>query len=76
MPIDKIMFTVSYAFVIVGCGGMIAFASKFPLVSAIWELKHHKERFLGLNGYQIWVWSWVAILFGTVGQILATWWHV
>ncbi len=74
MSIDKIVFTVSYALVIVGSGGMIAFAYKFPLAGGgIWQLKHTSERFLTLNGYQVWVSSWFAILLGTAGQILATW---
>jgi hypothetical protein len=73
MLMNKILFTISYAFVIVGSGGMIAFAHKFPHVTAIWELKHAQERFLCLNGYQVWVYSWLAILVGTIGQIVATW---
>lgn len=73
MPIDKITLTVSYSLVIVGSGGMVAFACKFPLAGGVWQLKHTPERFLGLNGYQVWVYSWIAILLGTVGQILVTW---
>lgn len=73
MPICKIIFTASYLLVIVGSGGMIVFAVRFPFASGIWELKHAKERFLRLNGYQVWVYSWFAILLGTVGQIIATW---
>jgi hypothetical protein len=73
MRIDKIIFTVSYTLVILGSGGMIAFACKFPHFTGIWELKHTQERFLWLNGYQVWVYSWLAILLGTVGQIVATW---
>jgi len=73
MPI-KIIFTISYFLVIVGSGGMIVFACKFPLAGGgIWQLKHASERFLWLNGYQVWVFSWFAILLGTAGQILATW---
>ena len=75
MPIDKIIFTLSYALIIAGSGGMIAFAFKFPHVTGIWELKHADERFLRLNGYQVWVYSWLAILLGTTGQILATWYQ-
>ncbi len=73
MLVAKIIFTVSYLLVIVGSSGMVVFAIRFPLASSIWELKHAKERFLRLNGYQVWVFSWFAILFGTVGQIIATW---
>lgn len=74
MPIDKIIFTISYSFLILGSIGMVAFALKFPHVTGIWELKFASERFLGLNGYQVWVYSWAAILLGTVGQLIATWW--
>lgn len=73
MLISKIIFTVSYTLVIVGSGGMVVFATRFPLASGIRELKHAKDRFFRLNGYQVWVFSWLAILFGTVGQIIATW---
>ncbi len=70
MPVYKILLTVSYLLVIVGSGGMIAFGRKFPLVGGIWELKYTAERFIGLNGYQVWVYSWIAILIGTAGQLL------
>ncbi len=73
MQIDKIILTVSYLLIITGSAGMMVFASKFPLASGgIWELKYTLG-FLSLNGYQIWISSWFAILLGTAGQILATW---
>lgn len=73
MITEKIIYSLSYLLVIFGSFGMIAFARKFPFVTAIWELKHSPERFLGLNGYQVWLWSWILIILGTAGQILATW---
>jgi hypothetical protein len=73
MPIYKILFTLSYLLIIVGSGGMIAFGCKFPAVSGIWELKYTSERFIGLNGFQVWVFSWLAILIGTACQLLGTW---
>lgn len=73
MPIYKILLTVSYLLVIVGSGGMIALGCKFPLVSSIWELKYTSEKFIGLNGHQVWVYSWLAILIGTAGQLLGMW---
>jgi hypothetical protein len=73
MSTDKIIFTISYALVIIGSVGMIVFAFKFPLASGISQLKDTSERFLGLKGYQVWVYSWVAILLGTAGQLIATW---
>lgn len=74
MITSKTIFTISYALMIVGSAGMIVFASRFPHATGIKELKEASERFLGLNGYQVWVWSWAAILIGTCGQIIATWW--
>jgi hypothetical protein len=71
MPFYKILLTASYLFVIAGSGGMIAFGRKFPLARAIWQLKDTPERFIGLNGYQVWLYSWIAILIGTAGQLLA-----
>ena len=73
MPTDKIFFTISYLLVIVGSVGMIVFGSKFPFATGIAQLKDTPERFLGLNGYQVWVYSWIAILLGTAGQLIATW---
>ena len=74
MRIDRMIFTVSYLLVMAGSGGMVAFARKFPFASGgAWELRHTEERFLRLNGYQVWVYSWLAILLGTAGQIIATW---
>lgn len=73
MPIDKIIFTISYGLVIIGSIGMIKFASKFPFSTHIADLKLAKERLFGLDGYQVWVCSWAAILIGTFGQLVATW---
>ena len=75
MPVDKIIFTISYALVIAGSSGMLVFAFKFPFATGIAQLKDTPERFLGLNGYQVWVYSWIAILLGTAGQLSATWYY-
>jgi hypothetical protein len=70
----KIVFTISYLLVILGSIGMIIFIKEFPLASNPEELKlWNKGKLMGLNGYQVWKYSWVAILFGTVGQLIACW---
>jgi hypothetical protein len=73
MPTDKIIFTVSYALVILGSIGMVVFAFRFPFSTRIKDLEV-SDTFYGLNGYQVWVYSWCAIIVGTAGQIVATWW--
>ena len=73
MCVAKVIFTVSYLLVLVGSIGMIIFARKFSFASSLWEQRYTKERLFGLNGYQVWTSSWVAILLGTVGQAIATW---
>lgn len=73
MHTDKIIFTVSYLLVIAGSFGMIIFPIRFPFATSIRELKYAKERFFQLNGYQVWIVSWISILLGSVGQIIATW---
>jgi len=55
--------------VVLGSIGMILFASKFPFTTAIWELKHTKERVLFLNGYYVWVLSWFFIIAGALIQL-------
>ena len=60
----------SYAPVILGSVGMIVY-TRFPTVSAIWELKHCATRVLGLNGYYWWIISWLLILLGTAIQWVA-----
>jgi len=57
------------ALVVLGSVGMILFASKFPFTTAIWELKHAKERFLFLNGYYLWNLSWFFIIAGSLIQL-------
>lgn len=73
MLAQKIIFTVSYLLVGTGSVGMWLFATKFPFSSAAWQLEYAQERIVGLNGYQVWNYSWIAIILGTLGQILGTW---
>ena len=69
----KLIFTCSYLFVIAGSVGMVLFATKFPFSTSLWELAFAKERLAGLNGHQVWKYSWGAIILGTVGQLVAVW---
>jgi hypothetical protein len=69
----KLLWTVSYLLVIAGSVGMVLFATKFPLSAALWELAYAKQRLIGLNGQQVWRCSWIAILAGSVGQLVAVW---
>lgn len=69
----KLIFTASYSFVLIGSVGMVLFATRFPFATSTWQLELAKEGLCGLNGYQVWRYSWVAIIMGTVGQIVGTW---
>ena len=74
---EKIIFTVSYGLIILGSCGMIAFALMFPHATNIPDYKYAKKRYfkISINGQQVWLFSWGAILLGTGLQILATWWQ-
>jgi hypothetical protein len=59
--------------VVLGTSGMVLFATRFPFSTRIRDLELAKERACGLNGYQVWKYSWFAIIIGTLGQIIAMW---
>lgn len=69
----KLILTFSYLLVIAGSVGMVLFATKFPSANFLWELEGTRERLCGLNGHQIWKYSWGAIILGNAGQLLAVW---
>jgi hypothetical protein len=69
----KIVFSLSYIFIILGSLGMIIFANKFSFSTRIKDLKLTNEKFLGLNGYKIWIGSWSLIIFGTIIQLVIPW---
>lgn len=69
----RLIFTVSYSFVLIGSVGMVLFSTRFPFATSTSQLELAKERLCGLNGYQVWRYSWGAIIIGTVGQIVGTW---
>lgn len=70
--LPTILDYLSYGVVIIGSIGMICFATKFPLSGRIkdLELESVSARFLGLNGYQVWKWSWILILAGSAIRII------
>lgn len=63
-----------YLFIVVGSIGMICLAGKFPLFKRTKDLESASERLLRyLNGHQVWVWSWVLILVGSLIQCIIFW---
>lgn len=65
----KCIVVLSYIAIFMGSWGMIIFAKKFPFSTNIQDLQL-SNKYLGLNGYQFWVWSWRLILGGTFFQLL------
>lgn len=65
-----VVVALSYWAVIGGCTGMIAFAQVFPSSTHIRDLRLASERFLRLNGYQVWIVSWSLITGGTTIQFV------
>lgn len=67
----RIVFVaISYILIICGSIGMMVFATRFSFSSRIKDLELMPERFLGLNGYRVWWWSWLLIILGTAIQLL------
>ncbi len=66
----RIVVAMSYWAVIGGCIGMIVFAQVFPASTNIRDLRLASERFLRLNGYQVWLVSWSLIAAGTAIQFI------
>ena len=69
----KITISVSGFLVVLGSIGMVVFGTRFPFSSRIRDLESTPERVFGLNGYQVWQYSWFVIIIGTLGQVLAGW---
>ena len=68
----RVVLTLAYFLAIVGSCGMIAL-KRFPLSSNIDELRYSMERFCGLDGSQLWMWSWVLILLSGALQLISVW---
>lgn len=60
----------SYLFGIAGSVGMMIFATTFPFSTSIRDLRLSPERFLGLDGYRVWMVSWSLILTGGFIQLI------
>lgn len=72
--LKEILSTLGYVFIIIGSIGMICFATRFPFSTKIKELKSAPERLLRcLNGYQVWLWSWILIIAGSTIQLIMVW---
>jgi uncharacterized membrane protein len=69
----KELILLSYFLIILGSIGMVIFATHFSFSTKISDLKHSPERFLMLNGYRVWLISWVLIIIGTFIQMLDYW---
>jgi hypothetical protein len=66
----KISTIFSYILIIIGSLGMMVFVTKFSFITPIENSQLTNERFLNLNGYQVWRGSWICIIFGTVIQLI------
>lgn len=69
----KLIYTLSYVLTLAGSWGMIMFAKKFSFASSLSDYDSSPERLMRLSGYQWWKCSWIAIITGTVGQLVAMW---
>lgn len=61
----KLFSNLVYIPIILGSIGMMLFVSRFPLSSCSEDLKLFNNRLCGLNGYQVWRYSWFLIIAGT-----------
>jgi len=67
----KILNSFSYILIITGSLGMMVFATKFSFSTRIKDLElTEEERYLTLNGFQVWKYSWISIIVGTVIQLI------
>ena len=69
----KAVLTFSYLLVVAGSLGMVLFTTRFPFTTILSEQQCAEQRLCGLNGQQVWRYSWGAIILGTMGQLLALW---
>ena len=60
----------SYLSIIVGSAGMIILVMKYPFSTRIQDLEFADKPILGLNGKQLWIWSWSLIMAGMAVQFL------
>jgi len=69
----KLLFSLSYISVIAGSLGLAAFATKFGFATNLDDYRLSEKTFMGLNGAQVWIGSWVLIVAGTIGQLVMLW---
>jgi hypothetical protein len=67
----KFVFSFSYVLVMLGSLGMMVYATKYGFATNSDEYRLSRKKFMGLNGAQMWRVSWVLILLGTFGQLIA-----
>jgi hypothetical protein len=58
----KLLQSFSYLLVLGGSWGMMQFVRKFPFSANLRDVALTFERWLGLNGYQVWKSSWGAFI--------------
>jgi len=66
----KVLVAFSYLFVIIGSGGLMLFATRFPFSTRIKDLKYAHEKLCGFDGYHVWKFSWLLIILGTMIQLV------
>ena len=69
----KVIVSLSFISMILGAIGMIIFATRFHFSTRIKDLQLAEERIFGLDGYQVWMISWILIIFGTFVQLIHFW---
>lgn len=69
----RLFFSLAYISVIAGSLGLAAFATKFGFATNLDENRVTGQKFIGLNGVQVWIGSWMLIIVGTIGQLLIFW---
>jgi hypothetical protein len=60
--------SLSFLLALIGSLGMIVFAVRFPFSTNLHDLKLTEQRFLRLDGAQVWIRSWVLIISSIVIQ--------
>ena len=72
-PILKVILSFGYILVVLGSLGMMIFATKFGFSTNLDGYRLSKDRFLCMDGAQVWLASWVLIIIGTIMQLIGYW---
>lgn len=73
----QVISTVGLFLVLFGSAGIIVLAATGASVTQSWELQQFalaRFRWFSVTGYHLWFYSWIAILIGTMLQIIGVWW--